>query len=289
VAAILGAMNTPSPWFEGFETIDHTHDGVRLHARVGGRIDGPPLLLVHGFPQTHVLWHRVAQHLAPHYRLVLPDLRGYGDSDKPPGSADHAAHSKRAMAADLAALMGHLGHTQYAVAGHDRGGRVAHRLALDHPGAVRKLCVIDIAPTLDMYAATNMAFARAYYHWFHLIQPYPLPERMIEGCARDYLLAKLGGWGGVAHVDDMPAFVRDAVARLAPGGLLLASTINRTLRSYLPAIVGAEMVFRVLPRGTHHWAQFVRPEELEQAAVACGSAPGERRGMAYLPAIQRAW
>jgi haloacetate dehalogenase len=196
-------MSGAHPWFEGFETVDLEVDGVRVHARTGGRRDAPPLLLLHGFPQTHVMWHRVARQLAPDFRLVLPDLRGYGDSGKPPGEADHANYSKRRMAADLAALMQSLGHARYGVCGHDRGGRVAHRLALDHAQAVRKLCVIDIAPTLDMYAATDLRFATAYYHWFHLIQPAPLPEKMIGGCALDYLHAKLGGWGagGAGHVE----------------------------------------------------------------------------------------
>lgn len=205
--------NAATSWFIGFEAAHHVvgtlPDGtpMRLFARTGGRADAPPLLLLHGFPQTHAMWHRVAQRLAPHFRLVLPDLRGYGDSDHPGdahgGGAPHAAYSKRAMAADMHALMRTLGHERYFVCGHDRGGRVAHRLALDAPQAVRALCLIDIAPTLDMYAATDMAFARAYYHWFHLIQPAPLPERMIEGCAREYLHAKLGGWGtgGLAHVE----------------------------------------------------------------------------------------
>jgi haloacetate dehalogenase len=190
-------------WFHGFEEQRLSAGAVKLRVRTGGRPQGPPLLLLHGFPQTHVMWHRVARHLAPHFQLVLPDLRGYGDSDKPAGGPDHAAYSKRAMAADLAALMAQLGHARYAVCGHDRGGRVAHRLALDHPQAVSRLCLLDIAPTLDMYGATDMDFARAYYHWFHLIQPAPLPERMIGGCARDYLHAKLGGWGsaGLSHLE----------------------------------------------------------------------------------------
>ncbi len=192
-----------APWFDGFDARHHDVNGVRLFARTGGRADAPPLLLIHGFPQTHAMWHRAARLLAPHFRLVLPDLRGYGDSDKPPGDADHANYAKRTMAADLAALMRALGHERYAVAGHDRGGRVAHRLALDHPQAVAKLAVIDIAPTLDMYAATDMAFARAYYHWFFLIQPAPLPERLIGAEARFYLHAKLGGWGsgGLGHLE----------------------------------------------------------------------------------------
>ena len=197
-------MSTPeTPWFDGFTEQRIAVNGVELQVRTGGRADAQPLLLLHGFPQTHVMWHRVAQRLAPHFRLVLPDLRGYGDSDKPEGGPDHAGYSKRAMAGDVAALMAQLGHTRYAVCGHDRGARVAHRLALDHPQAVSRLCLLDIAPTLDMYGATDMAFARAYYHWFHLIQPAPLPERMIGGCAREYLHAKLGGWGsaGLAHVE----------------------------------------------------------------------------------------
>ena len=196
-------MHADSAWFEGFEARDFHVNGVRLHARTGGTVGAPPLLLVHGFPQSHVLWQRVAQRLAPHFQLVLPDLRGYGRSDKPAGKADHANYSKRVMAQDLLALMHGLKFPRFAVCGHDRGARVAHRLALDHPEAVQRLALIDIAPTLDMYAATNMAFASAYYHWFHLIQPYPLPEKMIGGCARDYLRAKLGGWGagGVSYIE----------------------------------------------------------------------------------------
>jgi haloacetate dehalogenase len=185
--------------FDGFDVADLPVNGTRLHVRTGGRADAPPLLLLHGFPQTHVMWHRVAMQLAPHFRLVLPDLRGYGRSEKPHGTAveqgDHAHYSKRTMAADLAALMRVLGHERYFVAGHDRGGRVAHRLALDHAEAVLKLCVLDIAPTLDMYEATDMRFASAYYHWFFLIQPAPWPERMIGADPVGYLHWKLGGWG----------------------------------------------------------------------------------------------
>lgn len=190
-------------WFHGFRAGFHEAAGTRLHARTGGRTGAPPLLLLHGFPQTHVMWQRVAQALAPHFALVLPDLRGYGDSARPDGGGDHGAYSKRAMAADVHALMHSLGHERYAVCGHDRGGRVAHRLALDQPQAVQRLVLVDIAPTLDMYQATDMAFASAYYHWFHLIQPAPLPERMIGGDALGYLHAKLGGWGaaGLAHVE----------------------------------------------------------------------------------------
>ena len=183
------------PWFAGFAEADHTIDGIRIHARTGGRADGPPLVLLHGFPQTHVLWHRVAQRLADTYFLVLPDLRGYGDSQKLPGTPDHAQASKRAMAADIVGLMRQLGHASFFLCGHDRGARVSHRLALDHPQAVRRLMLLDIAPTLDMYAKTDFDYAKAYYHWFHLIQPAPVPERMIGGDPVFYLRTKIGGWG----------------------------------------------------------------------------------------------
>ena len=173
------------------------------HVVVGGRADGPALVLLHGFPQTHAMWHRVASRLADRYRLVLPDLRGYGASAAPPDAPDHAQASKRAMAQDVVDVATALGIDRFFLCGHDRGGRVAHRLALDHPQRVARLCVIDIAPTLDMYERTDMAFARAYYHWFHLIQPAPLPETMIGGNARAYLHAKLGGWGsgGLGHIE----------------------------------------------------------------------------------------
>lgn len=194
-----------STWFSGFEPHRFEVNGVSIHARVPTATRGgkPALLLVHGFPQTHVLWHRVVQQLQQDYWIVLPDLRGYGDSAQPAGLPDHANYSKRTMAQDLVDVMDQLGCPEFFLAGHDRGGRVAARLALDHAEKVKKLCVIDIAPTLDMYNATNMDFARAYYHWFHLIQPWPLPERMIGADAKTYLHAKLGGWGsqGLAYIE----------------------------------------------------------------------------------------
>ncbi len=192
-------------WFDGFESRRFEVNGVQIHARVptAPRGDQAALLLVHGFPQTHALWHRVAQALQQDYWVVLPDLRGYGDSSQPAGLPDHGNYSKRTLAQDLVDVMDQLGCSTFFLCGHDRGGRVSARLALDHPEKVDKLCVIDIAPTLDMYAATDMAFARAYYHWFHLIQPWPLPERMIGVDARTYLHAKLGGWGsqGLGYIE----------------------------------------------------------------------------------------
>lgn len=190
-------------WFQGFDATRFALASGVVHARLGGTPSKPPLLLLHGFPQTHVMWHRVARLLEKDFCLVLADLRGYGDSQKPHGAPDHANYSKRAMAQDLGELMTALGFPQFYLCGHDRGGRVAHRLAVDHPNRVRKLALIDIAPTLDMYEATDMTFARYYYHWFHLIQPAPLPEKMIGSDARMYLHAKLGGWGagGLAHIE----------------------------------------------------------------------------------------
>jgi haloacetate dehalogenase len=181
--------------FDGFEPRRFKVNGVEIHARVGGPADAPPLLMLHGFPQTHVIWHRVVRELQGRFRFVLPDLRGYGDSSQPAGAPDHANYSKRAMAQDLAELMTQLGIGRFGLVGHDRGARVAHRLALDHAARVRRLCLLDIAPTLDMYAATDMRFATLYYHWFHLIQPAPLPERMLGADPKFYLHWALGGWG----------------------------------------------------------------------------------------------
>jgi len=180
-----------TPLFPGFEprTID-TGTGLQIHARVGG--SGPPLLLLHGHPQTHAIWHRVAPMLARHFTLVMADLRGYGGSSKPAGTADHGNYSKRSMALDMLRLMAALGHARFDVLAHDRGARVAHRLGVDHPGAVRRLVLLDIAPTLAMYEQTNEAFARAYWHWFFLIQPAPLPERLIEADPAAYLRDVMG-------------------------------------------------------------------------------------------------
>ncbi|MCP4563277.1 MAG: alpha/beta hydrolase [Bosea sp.] len=163
--------------FPGFRLLDVTTTGVRIRVRTGG--EGPPLLLLHGYPQTHIMWRRVAPALAQRFTLVCPDLRGYGDSQKPPSAADHAPYSKRAMAQDMAEVMTALGHERFCVGSHDRGARVGHRLALDHGERVLKLATLDIAPTREMYRDTSDAFARAYWHWFFLIQAAPMPERMI--------------------------------------------------------------------------------------------------------------
>jgi haloacetate dehalogenase len=179
--------------YEGFRRFEiQTSDPeVKIVGRVGGK--GPAVLLLHGNPLTHVHWHLVAPRLARDFTVVATDLRGYGDSSKPAGLPDHANYSKREMAADQAAVMRVLGFDRYYLAGHDRGGRVAHRLALDHRERVLKLMLLDISPTLAMYEQTDMAFARAYWHWFFLIQPAPIPEDMINAGRERYLRAKMHG------------------------------------------------------------------------------------------------
>jgi len=173
-------------------------NGIEIAARIDG--SGPPLLLLHGHPQTHAIWHRVWPELTRHRTCIAADLRGYGDSTKPAATPDHAAHSKREMAADMVGLMRALGHERFDVLAHDRGARVAHRMALDHASAVSRMMLLDIAPTLDMYEGTTRAFAQAYFHWFWLIQPAPGPETMIEHDPVFYLRSVMGGRpGGLAH------------------------------------------------------------------------------------------
>ena len=176
-----------------------------LHTRKGG--SGPPLLLLHGHPQTHAMWHLVAPVLAEHFTVVMMDLRGYGDSTRPLSDAEHAAYSKRAMALDAVAVMQHYGFERFGVLAHDRGARVAHRLALDQPAAVDRMLLLDIAPTLDMYENTTQAFATAYWHWFFLIQPPPLPEALIESDPVRYVRSVMGK----RHAG-LAAFAPDALA-----------------------------------------------------------------------------
>ena len=174
-----------------FTHFDVRRDGVALHGRIGGR--GRPLLLLHGHPQTHAIWHRVAPALASRFTVVLMDLRGYGDSGRPAPDADHLTYSKREMALDAMAVMRHHGFDRFQVLAHDRGARVAHRLAADHPRSVERMLLLDIAPTLAMYENTSEAFARAYWHWFFLIQPAPLPEALIASDPVRYVRSVMGG------------------------------------------------------------------------------------------------
>jgi len=185
-------MEAPSnTLFPGFERrIVDIGGGVQIAACVGG--SGAPLLLLHGHPQTHALWHRIAPVLARHRTVVAADLRGYGDSSKPAGSPDHMNYSKRVMGLDQVNLMRKLGYERFAVLAHDRGARVAHRLALDHPHAVERLVLLDIAPTLAMYEQPSDKFARSYWHWYFLIQPAPLPERLIHADPAAYVREVMG-------------------------------------------------------------------------------------------------
>jgi haloacetate dehalogenase len=181
--------------FDGFTTTQIAVDGATIHLVHGDLNDRgkPPLLLLHGYPQTHAMWHKLAPRLAERFIVVAPDLRGYGDSSKPGGLPDHSNYSKRVMARDQVDVMRALGFERFSVISHDRGARVAHRMALDHPDRVTKLVTLDIAPTLAMYEQTTMDFARAYYHWFFFIQPAPLPERLIGADPEFYLRQKMGG------------------------------------------------------------------------------------------------
>jgi haloacetate dehalogenase len=181
----------------GFEPIDIDVSAggadVRIHGVRGG--EGPPVLLLHGFPQSHVMWHRIAPELARNHTVVATDLRGYGDSGRPEAGDDHAGYAFRAMAADQVAVMAALGFDRFTVLGHDRGARVTHRLALDHPDRVERLALLDILPTAYVFANVDREFAMAYYHWFFLSQPADLPERLIGGDPIYYLHRSLGSWG----------------------------------------------------------------------------------------------
>ncbi|WP_430906054.1 alpha/beta fold hydrolase [Maribacter sp. 2-571] len=209
--------------FEGFTTKKATVNGTTIHYRIGGK--GKPLLLLHGYPQSHVIWHKIAPFLAERYTVVASDLRGYGDSGKPATVPDHSSYSKREMAKDQVLLMQALGFDSFFVAGHDRGGRVAHRMALDHPQAITKLAVLDIAPTYTMYKTTDMEFATAYFHWFFLIQPADIPEKMIGADPEYFLLKKFGQWGR-----DSGAFTEAAMAEYRR--CLTPETIHASCEDY---------------------------------------------------------
>ena len=203
-------------FFPGFTLETRTLSAGPVRMRMGG--EGPPLLLLHGNPQTNAMWHKVAPELARRYTVVCPDLRGYGGSYKPPASADHAPYAKTAMAADLAELMSDLGFDTFRVGSHDRGARVAHRLALDHPDRVEKLAVLDIVPTLEHFERADMAFALGYYHWFWFAQPHPFPENLINAAPDIWFAAhtsrepKPPGFFDAQALEDYLAAARDPEA-----------------------------------------------------------------------------
>lgn len=210
--------------FDGFRTVQVETQGATIHLVTGG--SGPPLLLLHGYPQTHVMWHQAAPRLAERFTVVAPDLRGYGDSSAPPTVPDHTSYSKRAMAQDQVDVMRHLGFEQFAVVGHDRGARVAYRLALDHPEGVARLVTLDIVPTYTTFAAMTMASSMATFHWFFLAQPYDLPERLIGAAPEYYLKTMLARWSGRG----LTAFTPEALAEYVR--CFDAATIHASCEDY---------------------------------------------------------
>ena len=247
--------------FEGFSEHRIATPGADIFALTGG--EGPPLLLLHGYPQNHVMWHRVAPRLAASFSLVIPDLRGYGDSAGPAPDAQHLNYSKRTMAADMIELMTALGHPRFSIAGHDRGGRVAYRLALDHPDRVVRLAVLDILPTFEVWQRMNKDAAMRSYHWLFLAQPAPLPEHLIGLDPDFYLRHLLNRWAG------SPRCARS-------GG-------RRRVRASFPQAVGDRGDVRRLPRRSERrsGARPRRSRELDggyPARCSCSGAGGTSRG-----------
>jgi haloacetate dehalogenase len=189
--------------FDGFEEFDIATTGTTIHGRRGG--EGPPVLLLHGIPETHLMWHRVAPQLAERFTVVAADLRGYGDSGTPPTAADHAPYSMREIALDQVEVMHALGHAQFDVVGHDRGARCAYRLALDHPDAVTRLAVLDIVPTADTFSQAGMDFVRAFWVWLFLASEEPVPERLIAQAPDTIVNHMLDSW---SDRDAFPPAVR---------------------------------------------------------------------------------
>ena len=280
-----------SDLFPGFTTHDVATSGAAIRCEKGG--DGPPLLLLHGYPQTHAMWHKIAPALAQSYTVVCADLRGYGDSGKPASDATHAAYSQRAMAQDMVEVMRHFGFPRFRLAGHDRGGRVAHRLCVDHPDAVERVAVLDISPTRLMYGQTDRAFATAYYHWFFLIQP-ELPERLI-GADPDFFVTRhlgsrhagLAAFDPVALAQYRSAFRSPAVIHASCEDYRAAATIDlehdeidldHRIRSPLMVLWGAHGVVGACFKPLDDWRQ--RVVSVSGRAIECGhylaeEAPGE--------------
>jgi haloacetate dehalogenase len=281
----------------GFRWADVAVGDVRIRAAIGG--NGPPLLLLHGHPQTHLTWHKVAPALARRFTVVAADLRGYGDSSKPSGGPDHINYSKRVMAADQVAVMRHFGFERFAVVGHDRGGRVAHRMALDHPASVTRLALLDIAPTATMYDRTDKAFATRYFWWFLLIQPFDLPERMIGADPDWFLDTHIAGQIKTAGaVDDRvlaeyrrcyrdPA-TRHAICedyRAAAGIDLVhdAADSDRRVEAPVLALWGSRGTIGALYDVLECWRE--KASDVRGEPIDCGHSPQEEAPEALLAAL----
>ncbi|WP_029032562.1 alpha/beta fold hydrolase [Salinarimonas rosea] len=276
-----------------------TEPGIAMNVRTAG--SGPPVLLLHGHPQTSATWYRIAPALAERFTVVASDLRGYGDSAKPPSTPDHAPYSKRAMARDQVAVMRTMGHARFAVVGHDRGGRVAHRMALDHPDAVARLAVLDIAPTLTMYERTDRTFATRYFWWFFLIQPHPLPERMIGADPAFYLRHHLAGQSRTPGVPEERLVAEYLRCYDDPAGIhaicedyRAAATIDldhdradvaagRRVAAPLLALWGAQGTVGALYDVLATWRE--RAEDVRGGALPCGHLLQEEAPDALLAAL----
>ena len=280
--------------FPGFVQRKLRTSGATINLVLGG--EGPPLLLLHGYPQTHAMWHKVAPQLARDYTVVCPDLRGYGDSSKPKGLPDHSNYSKRAMALDMVEVMESLGFVAFHAVGHDRGARVAHRLARDHGRRVRTLTVLDISPTLKMYESTNMQFAKAYYHWFFLIQEAPLPERMISSVGINYILTRLGrGKSGIKVFDRraMAEYARCFDAHSTCEDYRAAATIDlvhdrkdkRKITMPLLALWGRQGVIAALFNCLEDWREVAA--DVRGRALPCGHFIPEEKPRELLAELRR--
>jgi len=287
--------------FPGFDKRRIRTSGATINLVTGG--EGPPLLLLHGYPETHAMWHKVAPQLARDYTVVCPDLRGYGDSSKPRGLPDHSNYSKRAMALDMVEAMESLGYLAFHVVGHDRGGRVGHRLARDHGRRVRTLTVLDISPTLKMYQSTDMAFARAYYHWFFLIQPAPLPEKMLFSMGVKYILGRIGrGRSGLKHFSKaaqreyVRCFRDPRTIHATCEDYRAAATIDlvhdkqdlrRKLKMPVMAIWGKQAVVEALFDCLADWREVAL--DVRGRALACGHFIPEEKPKELLSELRRFW
>lgn len=288
-----------SPFIEGF-TLSNVSlsNGITLRVATGGR--GKPLLLLHGHPQNHLAWRKIAPHLAKDYYVILPDLRGYGDSDKPPSDETHRPYSKRVMAQDISLLIDALGLEHVAFVGHDRGARVGHRLALDYPQKISCSVFVDIAPTATMYALTNKEFATRYFWWFFLIQPYPLPETMIGHDPRLFLhkhiegqLKTPGATEPSIFNDYLRCYQNEAMIHAVCEDYRAASTVDleddeqdwhKRIESPLLLLWGSKGTVGQLYNVIETWQDKAR--NIQGYALPCGHSPHEEMPDLFLSQLQ---